>query len=80
MQEFDAVSDSLGREEAHADATTMRIFAVANQRAVSARPQPQLIGCRAAERDKRVLIVDLDPQGNATTDSELTAAIRTLGL
>jgi len=51
-----------------ADATTMRIFAVANKRAVVGKTTTTTsLGAALAERDKRVLIVDLDPQGNATT-------------
>ena len=62
--------DYYGREDKRlmADASTVRIFAVANQKGGVGKTTTTIsLGAALAEQGKRVLIVDLDPQGNATT-------------
>jgi chromosome partitioning protein len=56
------------RKRLMADASTMTIFAVANQKGGVGKTTTTIsLGAALAERGKRVLVVDLDPQGNATT-------------
>ncbi len=50
------------------DERMMRVFAVANQKGgVGKTTTTTSLGAALAERGNRVLVVDLDPQGNATT-------------
>ncbi len=56
------------RKRLMADDNTMRIFAVANQKGgVGKTTTTTSLGAALAQSGKRVLVVDLDPQGNATT-------------
>ncbi len=51
-----------------ADDSTMRVFAVANQKGgVGKTTTTTSLGAALAKAGNRVLVVDLDPQGNATT-------------